>query len=102
MKLAMKQNAGQREVDNKVQLMNEVSDFHHVIKVFHTPHVVFSEENGFQCTYATLLITWQLRPGLLVAFAHSIAGVQRKRLFISADTVDLMNSGELITDSIAC
>ena len=99
MELTMKQNAGQRDVDNKVLLMDEVSGFHHLILVFHTPHVSFSEENGLQCTDATLLVTWQMRPGLL-AFAHSVAGVQRKLLFMSADTVDLMNSGHLLDDVV--
>jgi len=98
MEMNMKKHADQRDVDNKVLLMDEVSGFHHVLNVFHTPHVDFSEENGLQCTDPVLLITWQLRSGLMVS-VNSVAGVSRKRLFMSADTVDLMNSGELPDDA---
>lgn len=93
MELSMKQNAGQRDVQRKVQLMDEVSGFHHVIKVFHASNVMFSEETGLTCTDAKLLITWQFRPGLLPS-TRSVSGTHRKRAFMSADTLDMMNTGE--------
>ena len=96
MQLDMKQNIGQRDVSNKLLFMDEVAGFHYVVKVFHAETVVYTEENGLNCTKPTLLVTWQFRPGL-VASALSVSGIQRKRVFMSADTVDFMNSGEMIT-----
>jgi hypothetical protein len=98
MMLHMKQSAGQRDVQSKLLLMDEVSGFHYVVKVFHVKHVVYSEEQGLQCTEPTLLVTWQFRPGLVTS-ALSVSGIQRKRVYMSADTLDLMNSGELVTES---
>jgi hypothetical protein len=97
MLLDMKQSAGQRDVNSKVLFMDEVAGFHYVVKVFHAESVVYTEENGLNCTKPKLLVTWQFRPGL-VASALSVSGIQRKRVFMSADTLDLMNSGEMITD----
>lgn len=96
MDMNMRQSAGQREVANKVLLMDEVAGFHYVIKVFHSASVVYTEENGLECTQPTLLITWQYRPGL-VSSTLAVAGVQRKRMFMGADTLDLLNSGELVS-----
>lgn len=97
--LDMKQSAGQRDVQSKVLFMDEVSGFHYVVKVFHAKNVVYSEEHGLSCTEPTLLVTWQLRPGLVVS-ALSVSGIQRKRVYMSADTLDLMNSGDLVTDFV--
>jgi len=95
MHLDMKQSAGQRDVNNRLLFMDEVSGFHYVIKVFHAQSVAYTEENGLHCTNPILLVTWQFRPGL-VASALSVSGIQRKRLFMSADNLDLMNVGEVM------
>jgi len=95
MELNMKQSAGQRDVGNKLLFMDEVSGFHYVVKVYHAESVVYTEENGLTCNNAKLLITWQFRPGL-VASAASVTGTHRKRLYMSADTFDFINSGEPI------
>ena len=96
----MKQSAGQRDVANKLLFMDEVSGFHYVVKVFHAESVVYREENGLVCHNPKLLVTWQLRPGL-VASATSVTGTQRKRVYMSADTLDFMNSGEQIPAAVA-
>ena len=100
MELDMKQSAGQRDVANKLLFMDEVSGFHYVVKVFHAESVVYREENGLVCNNPKLLVTWQLRPGL-VASATSVTGTQRKRVYMSADTLDFMNSGEQIPAAVA-
>ena len=100
MMLHMKQSAGQRDVQSKLLLMDEVSGFHYVVKVFHAESVVYTEENGLVCHNPKLLVTWQLRPGL-VASATSVTGTQRKRVYMSADTLDFMNSGEQIPAAVA-
>jgi hypothetical protein len=81
---------------NKFLFMDEVDGFHYVVKVFHAETVVYTEENGLNCTKPTLLVTWQFRPGL-VSSALSVSRVKRKRVFMSDDRFDLMNSGEMIT-----
>jgi hypothetical protein len=96
MHLDMKQNTGQRDVSNKFLFMDEVDGFHYVVKVFHAESVLYTEENGLNCSKPTLLVTWQFRPGL-VSSALSVSGIKRKRVFMSADTFDLMNSGEIST-----
>ena len=95
MQLDMKQCDGQRDVNNKLLFMDEVSGFHYVVKVYHAETVVYTEENGLTCNNAKLLITWQFRPGL-VSSASGVTGTQRKRVYMSADTLDFMNSGEQI------
>ena len=62
---------------------------------FHASNVVFSEDKGLTCSDAKLLITWQLRPGLLPS-TRSVSGTQRKRAFMSADSLDMLNSGEFV------
>jgi len=100
MQLVMKQSAGQRDVDNKLLFMDEVSGFHYIVKVYHAEAVVYTEENGLTCNNAKLLITWQFRPGL-VASASSVSGTQRKRVYMSADSFDFVNSGEQIPAELA-
>ena len=100
MELDMKQSAGQRDVGNKLLFMDEVSGFHYIVKVYHAEAVVYTEENGLTCNNAKLLITWQFRPGL-VASASSVSGTQRKRVYMSADTFDFVNSGEQIPAELA-
>ena len=100
MHLDMKQSAGQRDVNNKLLFMDEVSGFHYVIKVFHAQSVTYTEENGLNCTNPILLVTWQFRPGL-VASALSVSGIQRKRLFMSADNLDFMNIGDVIEENLS-
>ena len=58
MQLDMKQCDGQRDVNNKLLFMDEVSGFHYVVKVYHAETVVYTEENGLTCNNAKLLITW--------------------------------------------
>ncbi len=61
---------------------------------------MYTEENGLVCNNPKLLVTWQFRPGL-VASATSVTGTQRKRVYMSADTLDFMNSGEQIPTAVA-
>jgi hypothetical protein len=96
MHLDMKQSSGQRDVSSKVLFMDEAAGFHYVVKVFHAETVAYTEENGLSCTKPTLLVTWQFRPGL-VSSALSVSGIQRKRVFMSADTLDFMNTGEVMS-----
>jgi hypothetical protein len=97
MMLVSKQMAGQRDVNKKLLFMDEVSGFHYVIKVFHTSKVNYSEENGLMCSSPTLLVTWQLRPGC-AASAMSVPSSGRKRVQMLADTLDLINSGEFVSE----
>ena len=93
MMLVSKQSAGQRDVNQKLLFMDEVSGFHYVIKVYHTKKVNYSEENGLMCSNPTLLITWQLRPGC-PSSSMSVPSSGRKRVQMLADALDLMNSGD--------
>ena len=96
MELGLKQLAGQRDVPNKLLLMDEVSGFHHLIKVFYAKSVVYSESSGLECDSAKLLVTWQLRPGMSTSPAFAVtatACVQRKRALLAADDFDCINCG---------
>jgi hypothetical protein len=97
MMLVTKQMAGQRDVSNKRLFMDEVSGFHYIIKVFHAHKVQYSEEDGLTCTNATLLVTWQFRPGCNTS-SISVPGSARKRVQMQADSLDLINSGDFDTD----
>jgi hypothetical protein len=97
MMLVTKQMAGQRDVSKKRLFMDEVSGFHYIIKVFHAHKVHYSEEDGLTCTNATLLITWQFRPGCDIS-SISVPGSARKRVQMQADSLDLINSGDFHVD----
>jgi hypothetical protein len=96
MELGLKQLAGQRDVPNKLLLMDEASGFHHLIKVFYAKSVVYSESSGLEYDSAKLLVTWQLRPGMSTSPAFAVtatACVQRKRTLLAADDFDCINCG---------
>lgn len=101
MELVMKQSAGQRDVPNKLLFMDEVAGFHYVVKIFHAKRVVFTEEDGLVCDEPKLLVTWQLRPGLLSS-ALSIPGLIRRREHMSADNLDIMNCGHIMDAETMC
>jgi hypothetical protein len=98
MMLVSKQSAGQRDVNQKLLFMDEVSGFHYVIKVYHTKKVNYSEENGLMCSNPTLLLTWQLRPGC-PSSSMSVPSSGRKRVQMLADALDLMNSGDFVHEN---
>jgi len=95
MELGLKQLAGQRDVQSKLLLMDEVSGFHHLLKVFYAKSVLYNETSGLECESPKLLVTWQLRPGLSTSPAYTThaASVQRKRALFSADELDCINCG---------
>lgn len=95
MDLGLKQLAGQRDVQSKLLLMDEVSGFHHLIKVFYAGKVIYDETSGLECEDPKLLVTWQLRPGLSTspAFTVHATSVQRKRALFSPDKLDCINCG---------
>jgi hypothetical protein len=96
MMLITKQMAGQRDVSNKLLFMDEVSGFHYVIKVFNAHKVTYSDEDGLMCTNPTLLVTWQFRPGSNTS--QRVTGSGRKRVQMLADSLDLINSGECVSE----
>ena len=95
LELGLKQLAGQRDVQSKLLLMDEVSGFHHLLKVFYAKSVQYSETTGLECESPQLLVTWQLRPGLSTSptYTAHAASVQRKRVMFSADELDCINCG---------
>ncbi len=67
-----------------------------VVKVFNVHKVTYSDEDGLMCTNPTLLVTWQFRPGSNTS--QRVTGSGRKRVQMLADSLDLINSGECVSE----
>jgi hypothetical protein len=88
--------SGQREHEQKALFkqkalfMDDVEGAHHVLRIFHTDAVEFAEGQGISCQTPTLLLCWQLRPGLGVELSGVAHATTRKRQLLTADDSDMM------------
>lgn len=96
MKLVMEQLPGLRDVPSKLLLMDRVSGFHHLLKVFYVRAVRYDEAVGLECEGAKMIVTWQLRPGLgsSAASGFGTGSTMRKRACLDADNLDCGESGD--------
>jgi hypothetical protein len=90
MNLAMEQLPGLRDVPSKLLLMDRVSGFHHLLKVFYVRAVRYDGAVGLECEGAKMIVTWQLRPGLGSSPASGVGAgsTTRKRACLAADDID--------------
>lgn len=95
------QSAGSRVAEDKCLMMDDCAGLHHALRFFRIPSLVYDENSGFgQSSDATLLITWQLRPGCVANSSLRVNGVPRKRKFLPADDLDMLTVGTLEVPSV--
>ena len=71
--------SGQLEHEQKALFMDDVEGAHHVLRIFHADAVEFAEGKGISCQTPTLLLCWQLWPGLGVELSGVAHSTTRKR-----------------------